>query len=211
MGLFVTLEGVEGCGKTTQARLLKEYLEAKGHEVVALREPGGTGLGERIRDILLNSSDEEITPVAELFLYEAARAQLVTMVIAPTLELGKTVICDRFIDSTVAYQGFGRGIDAGAVSGVNMVATGGLVPDLTLLIDCEPKEGLRRAWDRIKSAGGSREDRFEREALAFHEKVREGYLELAETESGRVKVVDGNASVEEVHQRLVAVLEKTIG
>jgi dTMP kinase len=200
LGLFITFEGVEGSGKTTQAALLAGYLEGRGVDVTVLREPGGTALGERVRSILLNAGEEPITPVAELFLYEACRAQVVNDAIRPALAAGRTVVCDRFIDSTVAYQGYGRGLGAGDVGMVNSVATGGLVPDLTIIVDCDPASGLERAWGRINSAAPDteREDRFECEEIEFHNKVREGYLGLARGEPARIRVVDGSGTVEEV-------------
>jgi dTMP kinase len=203
LGLFITFEGIEGCGKSTQARLLGGYLEGRGHEVVPVREPGGTALGEKVRAILLEDGPEPIAPVAELLLYEACRAQITERVIYPALARGATVVCDRFTDSTVAYQGFARGLGAEAVERVNRMAAPGPDPDLTLVIDCEPEVGLDRAWERIKSSRGPGEDRFEREEMEFHRKVRQGYLELARAEPGRVKVIDGGGTVEEVHARVI--------
>lgn len=209
MGLFITLEGIEGSGKSTQMELLKRHLEGMGMEVLALREPGGTALGERVRSILLNSSEEPVDPWAELFLYEACRAQLVRRVIRPSLEAGTTVICDRFTDSTLAYQGYGRGLDIEAVSRANLVCAGGLRPDITVLIDCDAEEGLRRAWSRIGSKeGGAREDRFEREDVSFHRRVRDGYLMIAGAEPDRVKVVDGKGEISTIHRQICYIIEK---
>ncbi|MFQ5466277.1 MAG: dTMP kinase [Thermodesulfobacteriota bacterium] len=210
MGLFITFEGIEGCGKSTQVELLRGYLEARGLDVVALREPGGTVLGERIREMLVNHGTEEIDPAGELLLYEAARAQLTARVIAPALAGGRTVVCDRFIDSTVAYQGHGRGLPLEDVCDANRVAARGTTPDVTFLIDFDPAEGLARAWKRIEAAEaaeGPREDRFESEDLAFHARVRRGYLMLAEAEPERIRVVDGRGSPAEVHRRITEIIE----
>ncbi|MDP2689878.1 MAG: dTMP kinase [Deltaproteobacteria bacterium] len=205
MGLFITFEGIEGCGKSTQMGLLKARLDKKGEKAVAVREPGGTGAGERVRSILLNSGGEGLDPWAELFLYEACRAQLVKEVIRPALEAGVTVICDRFIDSTLAYQGYGRGLDLEAVRTLNRLATGGLVPDVTILLDYGVEEGLKRAFGRMESAKGEREDRFEKEAVAFHRRVREGYLELSRIEA-RIKRVDASAEISSIHKEICDII-----
>jgi len=210
LGLFITFEGIEGCGKSTQVGLLKGYLAGRGLDVVALREPGGTELGERIREMLVNHGTEDLAPRAELLLYEAARAQLVARVIAPALREGRTVVCDRFTDSTVAYQGYGRGLDLEDVYEANRVAAGAAAPDVTILLDCDPAEGLARAWKRIEAAGpggGPREDRFESEEMAFHARVRKGYLRLAEAAPERIRVVPASGSIDEVHRRIVEIME----
>jgi dTMP kinase len=191
--------------------LLKGFLEGRGERVVALREPGGTPLGEVVRSILLNRAVEnpvDINPWAELFLYEACRAQLTEEVIRPALEGGLTVLCDRFIDSTVAYQGYGRGLDAGAIALINTSATGAVTPDLTILLDVDPAEGLKRAWERIEKTRGAREDRFESEELEFHRRVRVGYLKIAEAEPKRVKVVDGSGQIPSIHKEICDIIEK---
>ena len=209
-GLFITFEGVEGCGKSTQVSLLKEHLESMGRNVVALREPGGTMLGERVRSILVNQAEEPIDPWAELFMYEACRAQLVANVIRPALsEEGTIVICDRFIDSTVAYQGFGRGLDKEDVSRMNLLATGGLVPDITILIDVEAEAGLERAFARISASRGAREDRFEKEGSDFHKKVRQGYLALASI-NPRFAVVDGRNEIPSIHKEICGIINKRV-
>lgn len=211
MGFFITFEGIEGSGKSTQMEMLKQYLEARGAVVVALREPGGTLLGEKVRSILLNSGDEPIEPMAELFLYEACRAQLVERVIRPALKGGSTVICDRFTDSTLAYQGYARGINLEAVRQLNCHAAGGLVPDLTLLLDLPAEAGLERAWSRIKGRAakpGDSEDRFEKESLLFHRKVRDGYLELAGREPERVRVVDAGREIPVIHADICGIIDK---
>lgn len=210
MGFFITFEGIEGCGKSTQLELLKAHLEKKGRAVLSVREPGGTLLGERVRSVLLNGTEEGIDPWAELFLYEACRAQLVARVIRPALAEGKVVLCDRFFDSTLAYQGFGRGLDAGKIEGLNALATGGLVPDLTFLVDCEEDVGLKRAWARINASAGAREDRFEKEELAFHRRVREGFLAIAGA-APRVKVIDGSREISTVHREICDIIEGVAG
>lgn len=210
MGFFITFEGIEGCGKSTQLELLKAHLERKGRAVLSVREPGGTLLGERVRSVLLNGTEEGIDPWAELFLYEACRAQLVARVIRPALAEGKVVLCDRFFDSTLAYQGFGRGLDAGKIEGLNALATGGLVPDLTFLVDCAEDVGLKRAWARINASAGAREDRFEKEELAFHRRVREGFLAIARA-APRVKVIDGSREISTVHREICDIIEGVAG
>jgi len=204
-GLFITFEGVEGCGKSTQMELLKGWFEERGGKVLAVREPGGTALGEKVRAILLNSQGEGIDRYAELFLYEACRAQLVSNVIRPALQKGFTVICDRFTDSTLAYQGYGRGLDIGAILSTNALATGGLTPGITILIDCDPEVGLRRAWKRIE-AGATGEDRFEREEISFHRRVRAGYIDMAEKEPERIKVVDGSREIPLIHREICDII-----
>ncbi|OGP13712.1 MAG: dTMP kinase [Deltaproteobacteria bacterium GWA2_54_12] len=210
MGFFITFEGIEGCGKSTQLELLKAHLEKKGRAVFSVREPGGTLLGERVRSVLLNGTEEGIDPWAELFLYEACRAQLVAKVIRPALAQGKVVLCDRFFDSTLAYQGFGRGLDVEKIEGLNALATGGLVPDLTFLVDCAEEVGLKRAWARINASMGAREDRFEKEELAFHRRVRDGFLEIARA-APRVKVVDGSREISTVHGEIRDIIEGVAG
>lgn len=210
MGFFITFEGIEGCGKSTQLSLLKTRLEKMGRAVLGVREPGGTLLGEQVRSVLLNTTEEGIDPWAELFLYEACRAQLVAKVIRPALIEGKVVLCDRFYDSTLAYQGFGRGLDREKIAGLNTLATGGLVPDLTILVDCAEDVGLKRAWSRINSASGAKEDRFEKEDAAFHSRVREGFLEIARGAS-RVRVVDGSREISTVHREICDIIEGVAG
>ncbi len=187
--------------------LLRGWFEERGEKALAVREPGGTKLGEKVRAILLNSDEEGIDPWAELFLYEACRAQLVSNVIRPALLKGTTVICDRFTDSTIAYQGYGRGLDTGAILSANALATGGLTPGVTLLIDCDPEVGLRRAWKRIE-AGSVGEDRFEKEDIAFHRRVRAGYLNMAEKEPGRIKVLDGSREIPLIHREICDIIKK---
>ncbi|OGP32330.1 MAG: dTMP kinase [Deltaproteobacteria bacterium GWC2_42_11] len=211
MGIFITFEGIEGCGKTTQVVLLKGYLEAKGYKVITTREPGGTELGEKIRQILLNSNSENITSWTEIFLYEACRAQIVKEIIKPALEHGRIVICDRYIDSTTAYQGYGKGLDLESVHRINSLASQGITPDLTFAIDLKPEVGLKRAWARINNIKTTeREDRFEREGIEFHKQVREGYLKMAEKEPERIKVVDGDRDIDSIHREICGIVAKKL-
>ena len=173
-GLFITFEGIDGCGKTTQVTALKNSLEAKGTKVIVIREPGATLIGEKIRSILLDKANYGMSSETEVLLYEAARAQIVNEVIRPALHAGDVVICDRFYDSSVAYQGYARGLPLESIDFLNRFATGGLEPDLTFLLDL-PAEA---AWERMNGREGAH-DRLEIEGLGFMEKVRAGYLELA--------------------------------
>ena len=197
-GKFITLEGIEGSGKTTQARLLADRLQELGHEVLLTREPGGTELGQAIREMLKRTiPDEPVVPEAEMLLFEASRAQLVRLAIMPALEAGSIVVSDRFTDSTTVYQGCARGLDKAAVGTVSKFATGSLVPDLTILLDVDVTTGLSRIAARNIETG-SESDRIEREARSFHEKVRSGYLAIAEAEPARVKVLDGSRDESQV-------------
>lgn len=196
-GVLLTFEGGEGCGKSTQARILGQRLTAAGVAARVLREPGGTRVGEAIRDILLDPASEGLDARAELLLYEAARAQHVAEVIEPALAVGEVVVCDRFYDSSTAYQGYARGLPLDEVRALNHAATGGLVPDLTIVIDVDPQAALTRAIDASGSA-----DRLEAEDSAFHERVRRGYLAIAREEPERVVVVPGDGSVEEIANRV---------
>ncbi len=196
-GFFVTLEGPEGSGKTTQLPLLATWLEARGYSVLKTREPGGTSIGERIRDLLHDPAHIEMTPRAEILLYSASRAQLVAEVIRPALQAGKVVLCDRYFDSTYAYQGYGRGLPLDALREITQFATGGLMPDVTFYLDIEPEAGLRRRAD-----AGEEMNRLDRETLAFHRRVREGYQALIAADPSRWVTIDARGSVEAVHARL---------
>jgi dTMP kinase len=184
LGLFITFEGGEGCGKSTQSRLLLKKLGQQTVPVVLTHEPGGTALGNELRKILKRKRDSSISPQAELFLLAASRAQLVAEVIRPALEEGKIVICDRFTHSTMVYQGYGRGLDFTAIKMVNNMATGYLNPDLIIFLDISPEQGLARKQ--------SLKDRFELEDLSFHRRVREGYLKMAAAEPDRWLVIDAS-------------------
>lgn len=198
MGYFITFEGIEGCGKTTQIRLLGEHLSLLGHRVVLTREPGGCQISDKIRTILLDADNLGMNPLAELFLYAAARAQHVSEIIRPALESGCIVLCDRFTDATIAYQSSGRGIDRATIDLLNALACQSIEPNLTVLIDCEINVGLNRAKQRIDSATGPREERFELEALEFHQRVRDGYLDLARQNPERYFRTDGSGTIEQI-------------
>lgn len=204
-GVFITLEGTEGTGKSTQAALLGEELSRLGKNVVLTREPGGTKLGEDLRAILLGHSHAGLSARAELFLYMADRAQHVDEVIAPALAEGKIVICDRFIDATVAYQGFGRGLARETIEFLNREATSGRMPDLTLLLEMPDVEGgLARALKRNSEDGtGGREDRFEREEMAFHRRVQEGYRKVAGDDPRRFAIFSAALSIKELRGRIL--------
>lgn len=196
-GLFVTLEGPEGSGKSTQLPLLVRWLEQEGYGVLHTREPGGTPISERIRDLLHDPAHTEMTARAEILLYSAARAQHVEERIRPALEEGRIVLCDRFFDSTYAYQGYGRGLSLEDLRTITRFATGGLVPDVTLYLDLEPEVGLGR-----RRQGGGEMNRLDREALDFHRRVRLGYLKLAAVEPDRWITLDGAGSIEEVQEAI---------
>lgn len=203
MKRFVTFEGVEGCGKTTQVRLAETWLRERGLPVLATVEPGGTPLGGKIREILLNRASFAISAEAELLLFAAARAQHVRETILPALDEGKWVLCDRFGDATLAYQGFGRGLDSGFIRSMNAFSAGDLTPEVTFLFDLPVEIGLSRAEQR---AAGIRpeaaEDRFEQEERAFHDRIRTGYLSLATEESERFRVIDGASDIESIHREV---------
>ena len=196
-GLFITLEGGEGSGKTTQIRLLSEVLQEKGHEVVITREPGGTPESEKIRSLLVHREGGNWSPMAECLLLFAGRVMHVDTLIKPALAAGKIVISDRFADSTRVYQGYGHGLALAAIEGVNSLALGDFAPDLTFIMDIPVEEGLKRAGKRL-SGDGSGEDRFERLGIVFHEKIRQGYLEIAKRDPQRCIVIDAIRSVEEI-------------
>lgn len=206
MPFFITFEGIEGSGKTTQIRILKSLLEARGHRVLATREPGGCPIADAIRAILLDSTNRALVPRAELLLYAAARAQHVEQVIRPALAAGSIVLCDRFADATTAYQGGGRGLDTMLVAELNAIATGGLQPDLTLLFDMPVELGLTRARHRNQQDTLRDEGRFELEELDFHQRVRAAYLSLAEREN-RFRIVDATGTPETVAGRTSASVE----
>jgi dTMP kinase len=204
-GLFVTFEGIEGCGKTTQAARLKAALEKKGKTVILTREPGGTPVGAKLREILLDPMTKHLVPLAELLLYEADRAQHVSETIRPALEAGKVVLCDRYIDASTAYQGAARGVSPETVDELNRIATGGLVPALTLLLDLPAEKSVDRARQRAIAAG-SKPDRFEREAMGFHEAVRSGYLALAAKFPQRFVKIAADRAVEEIEREVLEIV-----
>ncbi len=193
MALFITFEGGEGCGKSVQARALHGRLSQLAIPVLLTHEPGGTLFGKKLRRWLKWTDDMDISPLTELLLFNASRAQLVTKVIQPNLEGGGTVICDRYTDSTTAYQGYGRGLDLAMVKAINTAATQGLKPDLTVLLDMPAAEGLARKR-------GRKQDRFEQENTAFHQRVHEGYLKLAANDPQRWLVIDATQSKEKISE-----------
>lgn len=200
-GKFITFEGPEGCGKSTQSKLLYQYLKRKGLKAIYLREPGGTQVSEKIRKILLDPKNH-IASRAEMLLYMAARAQIVDGVIRPALNRGINVICDRFMDSTLAYQGYGLGIDITFIRSVGFFATGGLNPDLTILLDVPVKQGLKHRH--------LKRDRIEKRSLSYHNRVRRGYLKLARIEPRRLKVVEFVQGIEKVQQRIREIVTKYV-
>lgn len=204
---FITFEGGDGTGKSTQIRALEDYLVQRGVPCVLTREPGGTALGKLIRKVLVEVGDHEIASSTELFLYLADRAQHVNEVILPALEAGKIVLCDRFTDSTIAYQGYGRGIELRLLRQLNAIADQGLCPDLTFLFDCPARVGLARTARRQSETGRRQEDRFEREKIEFHEKVRAGFLEMARAEPQRFRIVDATRPVEEITLALKKIVD----
>ena len=209
---FITFEGVDGSGKTTQLKALENHLIARGKDCISTREPGGTSLGRLIRQALLEDGKRPVASPAELFLYLADRAQHVQEIILPALEQAKVVLCDRHTDSTLAYQGYGRGIELGLLRSLNEIASRGLRPDLTLLFDCPVEIGLSRTVQRQSRAGSkrSREDRFEREKIEFHEKVRKGFLELARAEPERFRIIDAARSAPEVEREVKEIIDREL-
>lgn len=200
-GLFITFEGIEGCGKSTQVALLRDRIVAEGRGAVVTREPGGTVTGERVRGLVLDPANGEIRPVTELLLYATARAQHVDELIRPALNAGKIVICDRFADSTTAYQGAGRAIERGIIQAAHDIATRGTWPDLTILLDLPAEIGLDRARATRKP------DRIEAEPLAFHRAVRNEFLRIAEHDPLRVRTVDATNTVDELAKTIWCIVE----
>lgn len=203
-GLFITVEGTDGSGKTTQIRLMEDYFTQKGYEVVLSREPGGTRISERIRDMILDPVNTDIFPLTEMILYAASRAQHVAEVIKPAVEAGKVVICDRFVDSSYAYQGSGRGVDLKVVADVNRAAIDGMVPDITFFLDLDPKISLQR---RLASTGA---DRIEQEKIDFHIRVYDGYKNMALLYPSRIKTIDASQSIDAISSEIREYLDEMI-
>jgi dTMP kinase len=201
-GAFISFEGIEGSGKSTYAELLLEHLRAKGFHVVKVAEPGGTSIGMKIRGLLLSPENGAITPLVELLLYNASRVQLIDEVIAPALKRGDIVISDRFSDSTVAYQGFGRGIDLKLIHELDLLSTGRLRPDLTILLDLDVEVGLKR------NRRADKDDRLEREDVSFHNKVREGFINIATRETERMRLVDASGHKEAVYKKVEGIVDE---
>src|SRR4030067_220646 len=199
---FITFEGVEGSGKTTQIQRLKKYLTQKGIPCTVTREPGGCPIGEKVRKILLNPDHREMVPMSELLLYEAARAQHVNDMLQPFLKKGGVILCDRFNDATLAYQGYGRRIDLRWIERLNHLSSQGIRPDVTFLLDCPSDVGLKRALQRNRERKQEREERFEKEEIQFHRRVRKGYLAIAKKEPRRVKVIDTRQGEDKVFNKI---------
>jgi len=211
VSLFITFEGVEGSGKTTQIQRLKIYLIQKGIPCKVTREPGGCSISEKVRKILLNPDHREMVPMSELLLYEAARAQHVKEVIKPLLKKGEVVLCDRFNDATIAYQGYGRKLDLRLVERLNHLSSQGIKPDLTFLLDCPSDMGLKRAIQRNRTLKKEKEGRFEREKVQFHHRVRRGYLSIAKKEPHRVKVIDTRQGEDKVFEKIRQAVDDLLG
>ena len=199
-GLFITFEGADGCGKTTQLMLMAKYLKEHGTDVLVTREPGAKGLGEKLREILLNY-DGEVSSQAEAFLFLADRAQHMDVIIKPAVAAGKIVLCDRHTDSSVAYQGYGRGIDISRINMLNDIATGGRKPDLTIVFDVDVETSLARV--------GKEKDRIENAGMEFFNRVRNGYLQIAKQEPERVKVIDATQSIEAIHIQVIKLINQS--
>ena len=204
-GLFITVEGTDGSGKTTQIQLMKQYLENRGYAVILTREPGGTQVSEKIRDLVLDKENSDITPITEMILYAASRAQHVSQLIKPALEEGKVVICDRFVDSSYAYQGFGRNIDLRAIADVNRIAVDGIIPDITFFLDIDVETAIKRR------VAATEADRIEQEKLDFHKNVYDGYKKLSVLYPERIKTIDAQRTVEEIadeiKEHLIGIIE----
>ncbi|MBR1443161.1 MAG: dTMP kinase [Firmicutes bacterium] len=203
-GLFITLEGTDGAGKTTQIKLLEKYLKNKGYEVICTREPGGTDISEKIRKLIIDPENIEMTPLTEALLYCAARAQLVKQLIIPALKNGSIVICDRFVDSSIVYQGIARGMGADMIAELNKYATGGLVPDITFFLRLDSSAGINRKKKQAKL------DRIEQEKESFHRRVFAGYIELCKKEPERIKAIDASRSIDDIHNIIISHTEETI-
>jgi dTMP kinase len=203
--MFITFEGVEGCGKTVQARLLAEHLRQIGHRVVLSREPGGTDIGDQIRAVLHDTANTAMLPTSEILLYSAARAQIVGQLIRPALAAGQVVVCDRYADSTLAYQGYGRGLNLDALRYITSFATCGLIPDLTLLLDVDVEAGLTRKQAAFR-AQQDELNRMDRQTVDFYARVREGYRTLVAQEPGRWVVIDAARDIAAIQSEIRAVV-----
>lgn len=205
--MFISFEGIEGSGKTTQIHHMEKFFQNNGQDCVITREPGGTRIGEKIRAILLDPESKDMDPLTELLLYTADRAQHIKEFVSPFLSAGKTVLCDRFYDATVVYQGFARGLDIGLIDKLHNLLFENLKPDITILLDLPPEKGLSRAWKQIETGDRKNvETRFEEEKLSFHNKVRSGYLDLARLEPGRFRVIDASMDENQVRNEIIKIL-----
>jgi dTMP kinase len=206
--MFITLEGIEGSGKTTQIGYLVEYFSTLGQQCVTTREPGGTSIGTKIRSILLDPESKDMDPTTELLLYMADRAQHIQFLVKPALAAGKTVLCDRYFDATVVYQGYARGLNIDFIKKLHAMLLNDLKPDVTILLDLLPEAGLKRAWKQLNNGQRSDdESRFEEEKLEFHQRVREGYLDLAHQEPDRFHIIDADQDERQVRDQIVQCLE----
>ncbi len=205
--MFITFEGIEGAGKTTQIKRIYKFLQNSGYECVMTREPGGTNIGKKIRAILLDPESKAMDSITELLLYTADRVQHVKEILKPALSSGKLVLCDRYLDATVVYQGYGRGLELQVIDNLHELMIQGLKPDVTILLDLSPEKGLSRAWEQInKGTRVGKETRFEEEALAFHRRVRAGYLSLARKEPARFRIIDASQEEDHVQEAIIKVL-----
>ena len=203
--MFITFEGIDGSGKSTQIQLLKEMLEKRNHVVTTLREPGGNILSEQIRQLLLDSK-EQVDPRCELLLFTAARAQLVSSVIRPALEAGKIVICDRYIDSSVAYQGYGRGLSIESIESINDFATAGLIPDITFIFDLSVDDAAKRAGFRSND-NQTKPDRMERSGDAFFERTKQGYLDIAKKSDRNIFIINANDAMNDIREQVESIVK----
>ena len=207
-GLFITMEGTDGAGKSTQIELLKKYFKQQGCEVVFTREPGGTNIGEKIRNVILDNKCFEMTHITEALLYSASRAQLVKQIIKPALKKGSVVICDRFVDSSIVYQGIARGISIDIIEEINNFATGGLVPDITFFLNLDLDIAIKRKRERQKF--NKKFDRMDSQSEDFYKKVHDGYLQIAQKYFDRIQVIDASLSAPQIHQIIIDKIEKFI-
>lgn len=209
-GAFITFEGIEGSGKSTQISRLLHYLMNSGRPATLTREPGGTPIGDQVRKILLDPANRLLDPAAELLLYAASRAQHLREVIRPALDAGRVVLCDRFSDATLAYQGYGRGLSIATIRELDGIVTAGLRPRLTILLDIDAATGLGRARGRNTSQGLHGEARFENEELSFHNRVRDGYLDLAKQDPGRIRIVNAARTPEEIQEDVRKLVDEAL-
>ncbi len=200
---FITFEGIEGSGKSTQIELFRDFLEKKGYSTIVTREPGGTLIGDQIRNILLNPDNKKMEPITEAYLYAASRIQLIREIILPALEEGQFVLCDRYVDSSYAYQGYGRELSLDEIMSINKYAIEKALPDLTFLLYLPTEDGLRRAT-------ALEADRIEREAIEFHQQVQNGFLELAEKFPERIKIVEADGEIMQIHQKIVELFQEEL-
>ena len=203
-GLFITMEGTDGSGKSTQISMLKTYLENKGYDVVFVREPGGTKIGEKIRKIILDNENDEMDYMAEALLYAASRAQLVNQIILPALKKGSIVLCDRFVDSSIVYQGIGRELGEPNVAKINYIATGGLKPDITILLNISPDKAIERKKQQKEL------DRLEQQKYSFYKKVYSAYINLAKKNRNRIKLIDASKDIQTIHNNIIIEIEGLI-